>query len=239
MLQIVLCEDNQLYLNSIANTVKKILSQNNINGKIVCKATDAKTVENYLKHNMANVFFLDIDLKSKETGYNLAEKIREYNIQAYIVFVTCHFEFVLQAFKVQCFDFLTKPVTEEILEQCLLRIYRNYLATTSIPLNNDRCIEIKSGSNIYKIKTKDIIYIERQGFRTIVYTVYSEISCYETLDAFEKMLSDKNFVRCHKSFIANKAYMSEIHLKEKVIFFETGQKCYIGPKYKKELVASV
>lgn len=236
MLQIVVCEDNPVSLNNLAGMIERVLKRNQINGKIVCKATDVVTVENYIKHNEANLFFLDIDLKTKENGYNLAEKIRENFINAYIVFVTCHFEYVLHAFKVQSFDFLAKPVTVDVIEQCLLRVYKYYLAAAECSMHKDKCIDIKSGSILYKIKIKDIVYIERLGFKTIIYTVQSVINCYMTLETLEKMLQEDHFIRCHKSYIVNKLFIREIHFKEKLILFETGQKCCIGPKYKKELL---
>ncbi|MCX7745504.1 MAG: LytTR family DNA-binding domain-containing protein [Clostridia bacterium] len=239
MLQIVLCEDNLYCLSQTANAIEKILSCNFISGQIVCKATETKTVEDYLKHNTANVFLLDINLDNNGNGFFLAQKIRENNQHAYIVFLTCHLEYVLQAFKVHSFDFLVKPVSKEILEQCILNIYKNYISTLSLPANNgDSYIQIKSGSSLYRIKTKDIIYIEKLKFKTVICMAGSEITCYDTLESLEQKLNDSNFVRCHKSFIANRLYISEIHLKEKEILFETGHKCLLGGKYRKELVIS-
>ena len=42
----------------------------------------------------------------------------------------------------------------------------------------------------------------------------------------------ENFVRCHKSFIANINNIVNISLSDNSIEFKNGDVCYIGPKYK-------
>ncbi len=237
MLQIVICEDEQRYLNYISNTVEKIINRNSIVGQIVCAADNPELVEEYIKHRQANVFLLDIDLKVPKSGYALARKIREQNRKAYIVFITAHLEFVLQAFKVKPFDFLPKPVTGEILDKCIVDIYNDYMLLTDTE-ENINYLEVKSGTNLYRIKTADIVYIEKLSFKTIIHMVNNEIHCYETLESIEKKLPEANFVRCHKSFIANRDYIANINIKEKRIVFESGQYCFIGGKYRKGLLHS-
>ena len=237
MFKVVVCEDNELVLEKLSGTIQKIFRRNHISGEIVCKAMNAKSVEEYLKHNDANIFFLDIYLKAKETGLSLAEKIRENDVMSYVVFLTGHLEFALQAYKVKAFDFLPKPVTEEVLELCILRIYKDYSQMNNVRVENDRYIEVKQNNSLCRIKTKDIVFVEKVGFKILMYMVGSQISYYDTLENFSKLLTENCFVRCHKSFIANTTYISEIHFKEKKIKFDTGHECCIGDKYKECLTS--
>lgn len=231
MLQIAICEDNHQYLNQLVNSIEAILKKNNINGSVVYSSTNASDFERYIPESGANTFFLDIDLRASVTGYMLAEKIRKKDITAYIVFITGHFEFVLQAYKVNSFDFLIKPVTDDVLEECILRVYENY----TILNNKHRYIEVKSGSSVYKLKIDNIVFIERLKRDTYIYLNNGKITCHESLESMERLLCNGSFIRCHKSFIANKFFISEIHHKDKLIVFETGHKCYLGRKYKKNL----
>ena len=153
MLQIVICEDNKEFLEQLANMIQSIIDNNKIKGEIFCTTANTRDVEFAVASGKANTFFLDIDLKDSENGYALAEKIRKNNPYAYIVFVTGHFEYVLHAFKVYSFDFLQKPITFEILEQCLQRIYNHY----TIVSNDCKYIEVKSGASLYKIKINNIV----------------------------------------------------------------------------------
>jgi two-component system response regulator AgrA len=212
--------------------IDNILKVNGIHGEIVCKASNVEEVEDYLKNNSANLFFIDIELKSSENGYDLAKKIRETDCLAYIVFFTGHFEYALHAFKVKAFDFLTKPVVLEVLEQCILRIDKDYKSIMSQGEYDNKFIHIKSENCLFKIRLKDIIFIEKSGFKVNIYTVNDQISCYGSLERLSSALNDQSLIRCHKSFIANMSYISKIDYKSKELFFTTGHKCYIGDKYK-------
>lgn len=232
MLRIVICEDNEHYLNQLVTTINALLLKNKIKGSIVYYTTNSSDLESLISTIDANTFFLDIDLKNATNGYMLAEKIRKNNIHAYIVFITGHFEYVLQAFKVHSFDFLTKPLADEVLEQCLIRIDENY----NLLLNNCKLLEVKCNSSIYKIKPENIVYIERMGRNTIICLKHGQITCHESLESLEKLLNSDIFIRCHKSFIANKSYIMQVHLKDKIIVFETGHQCCLGRKYKNNII---
>ncbi len=228
MLQIAICEDNICFLNQLIASIETILAKNNIDGKVVYTTGSASELESNITTCKANTYFLDIELGNEYNGYMLAEKIRKKDMHSYIVFVSGHFEYILEAFKVQSFDFLLKPLNNEVLEQCLIRINKYQMVLA----NMHNHIEVKSGSSIYKVNIDNIVYIERLRRDTIIYSKNGMITCRETLESLEKALGNGNFVRCHKSFIANKALISEIHYKDKTIFFETGHKCYFGRKYK-------
>lgn len=232
MFRIVVCDDNPVILEKTTRAIEKIMTSNNISGEIVCKASNTGTVDDYLKDHSANLFFIDIDLKSSDNGYELAKRIREADCLAYIVFITGHFEYALQAFKVKAFDFLTKPVVFEVLEQCLLRIDNDYKSILNQGGYDDKFIQIKAESCIFNVKLKDIIYIAKSGFKVNIYTANDQISCYDSLERFSSILNDQSFIRCHKSFIANASYISKIDFKSKELHFNTGHKCYIGDKYK-------
>lgn len=232
MLRAVVCEDNPISLKKICASVERVFTSNRINGSVVCRASNTREIEDYLKHHTANLFLLDIDLKTEETGYMFAQRLREKDPFAYIIFLTGHFEYALQAFKVKTFDFLTKPITDEILEQCLLRVNKDYLSTVPAAGDKESIIEVKSGNAVYRLKTNDIVYVEKLGFKVILHLVGSELSCYDTLENIAAKLVGGRFVRCHKSYIANTSYISKIDYKEKQVLFETGLSCYIGDKYK-------
>lgn len=238
VLQIVICEDDKRYLQYVESTVEKVIDKNGIQGQIVCSADNPELVGEYIRNRTANVFLLDIDLKVPESGYMLAQKIRENDRKAYIVFISAHLEYILRAFKIKPFDFLPKPVTAEILEKCILDINNDILMVND-PGDEANILEIKAGPNLYRIRVSDIIYVEKLSFKTIIHMVNNEIYCYDTLESIENRLSGNNFVRCHKSFIANRHYISNINIKDKKVVFESGQFCFIGGKYKKGLMPDV
>lgn len=233
MLEIVICEDNLQYLNALEYFVEDVIKNSNIKGRLVLKTNNPEDVKKFVQSKTANVFLLDINLKNGNNGYELAILIREKIKFAYIVFVTEHLEFVLQAFKVRAFDFLPKPATKGTIKKCLLDIYNDYVERNSSTEDNLRVLTVKSGSSIFRIKIEDIMFIEKLQNKAIIHTINNQISCYESLEYFERnLLNDSCFVRCHKSYIVNKRYIQEIRSDKMEVVLENGQICYIGRKYK-------
>ena len=61
---------------------------------------------------------------------------------------------------------------------------------------------------------------------------------YETYNSFNKIQSilPDNFIRCHKSYIANTENISNINTHSNKINFNNNLSCEIGPKYKNNLM---
>ena len=232
----VVCEDNEVYRLSLVQSINRILSENGIAGSVVFHTPAPSEVAAFLERGHANVFFLDIDLKADVTGFDLARRIRENDRRAFIVFITEHLEYMLQSFKIRPFDFLPKPVTLNVLKQCLLEIHREYISGHLPAQPEENQITVKFGTTYYCIEKDRIIFIEKFGNRSTIHTSDSVITCYESLEALEEKLNDSGaFIRCHKSFIANRRFFAEVRLASMEILFKTGHKCYIGKKYKKAL----
>lgn len=66
--------------------------------------------------------------------------------------------------------------------------------------------------------------------KLVVYTDSGKYETYTSFHAIEPTLPD-NFVRCHKSYIANIDNIKDIETNTNTIKFKNMQ-CYIGPKYK-------
>lgn len=222
MLNFVLCDDNLSFLNNLEKTLNKIILKNDFNAKVGFKSTKISEVLDYMRENKADVLFLDIQLKSDVNGIDIAEQIRSTNKNIYFIFTTGHLEYAFLAFQVKAFDYLPKPITSERLEKTLIRLFDdiNFSTSNFISLN----------SKTY-INQNDIYYIKRDGMKLVFKT---NNKTYETYSSFNKVSQKlpKNFVRCHKSYIANVNNISHIETSTNTLFFDENTKCYIGPKYK-------
>ena len=70
-----------------------------------------------------DLYLLDIQL-GQMTGMELAEKIREKDDHAVILFATNYKEMIRKAFQVSALDYLVKPLDEVEVRQALLRSFR-------------------------------------------------------------------------------------------------------------------
>jgi DNA-binding LytR/AlgR family response regulator len=236
MLEFVICEDSQRLRENYEAMINKIIHEHNINAIIKLVSSKADELEVFIKKDYANVFIMDIDLKSSITGFQLAQMIREKFKKCYILFISGHLEFVFQSFKVKPFNFLPKPITYDILESNILEIYRDYVDNSEE--EPKKLISIKLPGVLQKVKVCDIVAIEREQTKTVIHFLNGRIYCYHSMTEIFEMIKDTKFIRTHKSFICNKDYIAEHNFAKNEIIMQNGMSCSVGRSYKKGLLES-
>ena len=227
MLNFVVCDDNENMLNKFNKMFDTIFISNNIEGNIAFSSTNPTEVLDFAKTNSVDVFVLDIQLKSTMSGIELAEKIRTFNKDSYIIFTTGHLEYSLLAYKLKTFDYIPKPITLERLEETVLRLIDDINGTPK------KYIKIYNKNTL--VDESEILYIKREGMKLIYHTTSKD---YDTYSSFAKMesLLPKNFARCHKSFVVNLNKIVHVEPVSNTIYFSDNSSCEIGPKYKREIL---
>jgi len=227
MLNFVICDDNQNMLNKLAKMFDSIFISHNLDANITFQSTNPIEILNFANSNNVDAFILDIQLKSSMSGLELAEKIREFNKDCYIIFTTGHLEYSLLAYKLKTFDYLAKPITLERLEETVLRLVDD--------VNGQPKKYIKIDSKNTLVDENEILYIKREGMKLIYHTSSKD---YESYSSFAKMenLLPKNFVRCHKSFVVNLNKIVHVDPVSNTIYFNGNSSCEIGPKYKRTIL---
>lgn len=227
MLNFVICDDNQNMLNKLSKMFDTIFISNNIDASIVFQSTNPVEILDFANSHNVDVFILDIQLKSKMSGLELAEKVREFNKNCYIIFTTGHLEYSLLAYKLKTFDYLAKPITIERLEETVLRLVDD--------VNGQPKKYIKIDSKNTLVDENEILYIKREGMKLIYHTASRD---YEAYSSFAKMegLLPKNFIRCHKSFVINLNKIVHLEPVSNTIYFDDNSSCELGPKYKKTIL---
>lgn len=230
MLDFVLCDDNFNVLNRLEKMLEAIFIEKNFDARIALSTTSPEELINYIRNHKVNVIILDIDLRSNVSGLDLANIIRKKDKDVYIIFTTGHLEYGLIAYKYKTFDYLAKPVTKERLEDTVIRLFEDVSGskTDFVRLDNNKTI----------IRQDSILYIQKDGMKSIFYTDTRE---YETYCSFKTIMFQlpSHFIQCHKSYIVNINKIASIDTTNNTILLDSkkqGSKCYIGPKYKSKLM---
>lgn len=226
MLNFVLCDDNELILAKLCKMLESIFINNNLSAQIVFSSTNSEKVLEYVMTNEVHVLLLDIELKSKLTGIEIANIIRKKNKNLYLIFTTGHLEYGLIAYQCKTFDYLSKPITLERLESTIFRLFEDI---SSKPKN---FLKIENKNTV--INLDSVKYIQKDGMKLTFYTDNREYKIYSSFKKISESLPD-NFIRCHKSYIINVDKITNIQTNANLVLFEHG-KCYIGPKYKNNLM---
>ena len=229
MLNFIICDDDIHMINKLALLFEKAFIKNDFDAQIVLKTSNYKEIISYISSNPVNVVVLDIEFKnSKINGLNIAEEIRKINKDCYIIFITSHFEYVMEAYDYNTFAYLFKnSISVDTLTDTLNRLFDDISGTSTKFLKID-------GKGTF-IDLNDVHFIEKNGMKLIYHTSHGIFETYNSFSKLEDQLPD-NFVRCHKSFIANVNNIANISLTDSSITFKNNEVCYIGPKYKSLLM---
>lgn len=200
MINIVLCDDNKCDLDII----KSLLDEINLDFNIK-EYTDPKELIKDLDDNqMFDAFLLDI-IMNDINGVDVARHIRKTHESSPIFFITATPEYALKGYEVNAMRYYLKPLNKDQLKDDLyglLKILDN---------KKNSYITISNTKGLFKIKISDIYYIESM-LRTInIYTKDDTFSTIGKISDFESSLKNNNFIRVHKSFVVNLAYIKNIY----------------------------
>ena len=165
-----------------------------------------------------DVAFLDISMPTM-TGLELANTILEMSPNTFIIFQTAYEEYALDAFQSGGLDYLLKPISNESVQNCLKRVEK--FSNTKIKENKK--VVAKRGNKIYLISLDDIYYIKADLDEVIIRIKETDAYVRKKIGDMEKILSDRNFFRVHRSYIVNVEKirsMQSIEQSKLEIFFE-------------------
>ena len=174
-----------------------------------------------------DVVFMDIDLNGA-SGMDCAKVMTELDPKVKIIFATAHSEFMANAFEIYAFDYLVKPFNMERVEKTLSRIHsmtktqssaREQLMAEHLEESAVREVEhsknkllIKGKDQLIFVDKKDIILVERIDGNTLITTADEVYRTSASLGSIEEKLDEKEFMRCHKSYIINLSMISKIEV---------------------------
>ena len=227
MLNFVICDDNLNILDRLEKMLDTIFCKNDFEAQVAFSSDNTEEVLNYISSNKVDVAMLDINLKSNKTGIELAKEIRKINKNIYIIFTTGHLEYAMIAYKVKTFDYIAKPINYDRLEETIIRLFED---VTSVP---KRYLKIDNKNTL--VDESEVQYIKRDGMKLVFHTNSRDYDTYSSFNKFQGKLPE-NYIRCHKSYIANINQIKDVEPVSGTITFKSGDTYDIGPKYKSDLM---
>ena len=134
-------------------------------------------------------------------GIETAKMLRQRRNRSLLIFVTVLKEYVFNAFEVEAYDYLLKPLDSNHFERTMDR------AISTLTQRTDKSIVIQRGSSCDVVPLAQIVYCEVQGRKVYVHQSDGEIiDYYDNLENFERQM-DRRFFRCHRSYLVNLDYV--------------------------------
>ncbi|MEW6769933.1 MAG: LytTR family DNA-binding domain-containing protein [Bacillota bacterium] len=186
--------------------------------QVVGEAADGAAAVKLFETLRPQVVFIDVDLPAKN-GVTVAREIFHQNPQARLVFITAYDQFRAEAFEVYACDYLVKPFKIERLRQTIERLCLELCSETAPqPPSRQRALAggqtedlrlFRAGSRLILLHLGEIVFITKEGRRTVVYHTGGCVETTERLNSLAKELRYP-FLRTHKGFIVNVNMIREI-----------------------------
>lgn len=181
------------------------------------------------------IYFLDVDFPGCMNGFELAQKIRQFDSRGFIIFITAHDDLAVETFRYQleAMDYVVKGNQELIkrrIQTCLANAHSRIL---NEPKQDTPYYPLKIADTIRHIPLSQILYFEAIGRKHLVLLRMDDevIEFYGTLTAIEEELG-ANFWRCHRGFLVNREHIHMIHLKENLVELTNGEHCLLSRRAK-------
>ena len=143
-----------------------------------------------------DVIFLDIQMERPD-GMETARLLRQRDNHSLIVFVTVLKECVFDAFQVEAYDYLLKPLDSARFRRTMDR------ALGWLERDAAKNLVIQRGSGCQVILLSDILYCEVLGRKIYLHKKDGMVvDYYDRLEDLEQRV-DSRFFKCHRSYLVN------------------------------------
>lgn len=197
MIKIAVCDDNALTREYLIALIKK---QN-----IDCRVEGFESAGQYAADNGYDLVFLDIEMQENRSGdgIKLAKYIRaNAQKQPIIIFVTGYEKYVYDAFDVEAFQYLLKPVDE----QKFARVFQKAVKKIAAEKKAGETLLVRCGSSNKAVPADSVYYIESRNHKVVLHLKDGEIEYYDKIGELERQLQG-SFFRIHKGYLINMFYI--------------------------------
>lgn len=242
MLGIIICEDNDYQRNLIEKLIKEVLIDIKYQLSVELTTDNPLEVINYVKANegKAYIYFLDVDLNNDVNGIELADHIRKYDLEGYIIFITSHSElaFLTFQYKVQAMDYIIKSDTASLkkkIQECIETAYKDY-GKAKEDTKEKNIISVNLANKIMNFNLDEILFFETVGDHKL--RIHTEKGFYEFYGKMKEMENNvsSNYFRTHRAYLVNTSRIKSIDKSKNTIQMINDEICYVSSKYIKGLM---
>lgn len=207
MLSIAVCDDEVIECCNMAKRIKEIMEEM----KMPCIIRQFQSGRELLQAlESFDIIFLDIIMQELD-GMKTAQLFRKKAFDKILIFVSSSREYVFEAYDVEAFQYLLKPVDDRKLKSVLRK------AVLKTERRSQEFIVVSRERQKKKLFLDDIYYFEINGRVVDVHGAEGIFTYYEQIGELEDKLRDKGFFRCHKSYLINLKYVDGYNRQEVIL----------------------
>ena len=198
MIKFAICDDEPMMAQDLAGHLADYMKENLITAYSVSSFPDGRALLDTI--DCFDVIFLDIQMEQPD-GMETARLLRRRGDHSLLVFVTVLKEFVFDAFQVEAYDYLLKPLDSARFKKTMDRVLRSLEQRTA------EAVVIQRGTGCEVVLLSDIVYCEVLGRKIYLHKNDGTVSdYYDKLEDLERRV-DGRFFKCHRSYLVNLDYV--------------------------------
>lgn len=192
-MRIAICEDDKNTLFFLEKQIEHCMA--GISNSYICDCFF--TADELLEkgESQYQIYVLDIEMDGTD-GLELAERVRQKDQNAVIIFVTGYKEFTDKAFDVLAFQYLVKPIDEMRFKQVILKAIH-------FVQEKNNYIYFTNKKKMQLFYYEDIEFFESNKRKVIVHADTGVYEFYIKLGEVREQLQGNLFAQVHNSFIIN------------------------------------
>ena len=202
-MKIYACDDDEKILEDIRRKALEYEPDSEIN-----TYTSGRELLEHIENEPCDLLLLDIDMPDI-SGMDIAKRLNDTRCgndgrKVLLVFVTSHDELVYESFKYHPFGFIRKHYFDEEIKKVLKDCKRELES-------NVRHFSFRSEGLDTRLLLSDIKYFEADSNYLKIYTKNVEYRFRSTMTAVGNALEQQGFIRIHKGFLVNQAYVKSLN----------------------------
>ena len=205
MLKALIVEDEYLAREELTYLIERYS-----NIESIATFDDGFEAFKYLQTHKVDIAFLDINVPSID-GMLLARNIHQFSEKPHIVFTTAYKEFAVDAFELEAFDYLLKPLNEKRIIGLLAKLEATHQCQATTPEDvRAKTINLIKDNRIFVTAIDDIYYAVANEKVTNVFTKEDAFIVPFSMSELINRLPEDRFFRSHRSYCVNIDKIQEI-----------------------------
>lgn len=197
MISIGICDDEAYMLDMLSEKISAFFKRETIEIKILTFQSGKALLS--CKEKL-DIIFLDIQMGEPD-GMDAAKELRDRGFHGVLIFVTILQDYVFNAFEVQAFDYLVKPLQEDNFLRTMERLLQ------SIRNPRKKQLLIQKGAEWSIVPFDNIMYCESINRKIYLHLKDAPVmDYYDKIESLEQKL-DERFFKCHRSYLVNLQYL--------------------------------
>ena len=193
-MKIAICDNELYYVKNVRERIERYFQDN---GTVINEYQSSNRLIDDFHNHEYDIIFLDVKMDDID-GINVAKRIKEIKPNCIIIFISAYPQYIHDSYRVDAFQFLTKPINDDLFRDELDRAIKKY-KTMTIPVTFNTSI------GTITLKSNLIVYLET-SYKNYKLSTISGIPYYGStkgLTSIKKELINHNFCYINRSTLIN------------------------------------